>query len=152
MRSRMIRILNCRLPLYLEKECATRNKTTQSRLYARCSKTPLTPPTFPTTFLQIRLLPGIRSNTQNLFNKRLYLDLLGLEQHVEEGAEEAHHREGASNERAHRGEELVEALTLAHNRHRHGRQVVGEASLGNLAVLVLYERIQKCTKWGVLLS
>lgn len=68
------------------------------------------------------------------------LDLLGLEEHVKEGAEQTHYGERSSNERADGGEELVEALTLAHNRHRHGGQVVGEARLGNLAVLVLLGR------------
>ncbi len=68
---------------------------------------------------------------------KLSLDLLGLKHRVQETTQQAHHREGAANQRAHGGDELVEPLALADDRHGHGRQVVGEARLRDLSVLVL---------------
>ena len=65
------------------------------------------------------------------------LDLLGLENRVQEATEQADDGECTTNERAHAGDELVETLSFADNRHGHGRQVVREACLGSLSVLVL---------------
>jgi hypothetical protein len=74
------------------------------------------------------------------FKRRCLLNLLGLEDRVQKGAQQSGHSEGAADHRAHAGDELVEALSLADNRHGHGRQVVAETSLGHIFLLVLVQQ------------
>ena len=64
-------------------------------------------------------------------------DLFRLEDEVEEAAEKAHHRERSADERADGGDELVPMLALPADHHRHGRDVVAEAGLGDIFLGVL---------------
>ena len=73
------------------------------------------------------------------------LEFLWLEDEVEESAEEAHHGEGSSNERADGGDELVPMLALPADHHRHGRDVVAEAGLRNIFLRVLNTIDIECT-------
>ena len=67
------------------------------------------------------------------------LYLLRLENHTQKAADQAHHGKGSADERADGGDELVPALALGGDGHGHGRQVVAEASLGDLVVGVLHD-------------
>ena len=64
-------------------------------------------------------------------------DLLGLEDEVEESAEQAHHGEGSADERADGGDELVPVLALPADHHRHGGDIVAEAGLGDIFIGIL---------------
>ena len=74
-------------------------------------------------------------NEKNYFT----LELFRLEDEVEEAAEQAHHGEGSSDERADGGDELVPMLALPADHHRHGRDVVAEAGLGDIFFRVLLD-------------
>jgi len=70
----------------------------------------------------------------------ILLQLLGLEDDVEEAAEQTQHGEGAADESADGGDELVPVLALPRDHHSHWRDVVAEASLGHLVLSVLFNK------------
>lgn len=76
----------------------------------------------------------------------ILLQLLGLEDDVEEAAEQTQHGEGATDESADGGDELVPVLALPGDHHSHRRDVVAEASLGHLLLRILPHKFNKATQ------
>ena len=67
------------------------------------------------------------------------LEFLWLEDDVEEAAEQPHDGEGAADERADGGDELVPVLALPADHHGHRGYVVAEARLRGIFFRILKE-------------
>ena len=67
------------------------------------------------------------------------LEFLWLEDDVEEAAEQPHDGEGAADERADGGDELVPVLALPADHHGHRGDVVAEARLRGIFFRILKE-------------